>query len=99
MAILKVKDENGNIIPIPAIQGKAGAITDVSATIDNTSGEPAVEVTMGGNEQERTFAFAFTGLKGPKGDEGGTTVIPTTEDPGAGATSEYPDGTVILVYE
>lgn len=45
-------------------------ITGASATIDNTSGSPAVNVALGGTETARTFAFSFTGLKGTKGDTG-----------------------------
>lgn len=50
------------------IKGKDATITQVSATVDNSSGTPKVEVSMGGTESERSFHFAFSGLKGEKGD-------------------------------
>ena len=50
--------------------GVNASITGASATVDNTSGTPSVNVTLGGTTTDRTFAFSFTGLKGAKGDTG-----------------------------
>lgn len=48
-------------------QGEAATISNVTASVDDTSGDPEVVVTMGGTAQERSFAFAFSGLKGENG--------------------------------
>ena len=48
-------------------QGEAAIISNVTASVDDTSGDPEVVVTMGGTAQERSFAFAFSGLKGENG--------------------------------
>lgn len=55
--------------------GATGATPTIrlTATVDNTSGTPAVTVTKAGNELEPVFALAFTGLKGADGTGGGTT--------------------------
>lgn len=47
--------------------GEAATISNVTASVDDTSGDPEVVVTMGGTAQERNFAFAFSGLKGENG--------------------------------
>lgn len=51
-------------------QGKNAVISGATATINNESGIPSVDVTMGGTESNRTFNFAFHNLKGEKGDKG-----------------------------
>ena len=51
-----------------------GRVPDIgaTATVDNTSGTPAVAVTKTGESDAPIFNFDFTGLKGEKGDTGET---------------------------
>lgn len=64
-----------------SVKGPAGAKGDtgatgatpsitVTATVDSTAGTPSVSVTKGGTAAAPTFALAFKGLKGAKGDQG-----------------------------
>lgn len=54
-------------------KGDAGETPTItaSATVDNTTGTPSVEVTKTETEEATNFNFAFTGLKGPQGEPGG----------------------------
>lgn len=53
-------------------KGDTGAtpIISASATVSNTTGTPSVNVTKSGTDEAPSFAFAFSGIKGAKGDTG-----------------------------
>ena len=54
------------------VQGETGAtpVITVTASVGNTTGTPSVTVTKTGTAENPSFLFAFTNLKGDKGDTG-----------------------------
>lgn len=50
--------------------GAAAGFGTVSATVDETTGTPSVEVETSGPDTAKNISFSFTGLKGEKGDKG-----------------------------
>ena len=50
--------------------GSGTTISDVTASVDNNTGTPSVNVTYTGSDDDKTIDFAFHNLKGEKGDTG-----------------------------
>lgn len=74
--------------------GAAAGFGSPTATVDATSGTPAVTVEASGPNTAKVFAFAFTGLKGEKGDTGAQGPKGDTGEQGpAGATYTLPAAT------
>ena len=57
----------------PGAPGQDGVTPDitVTATVDDTTGTPAVQVTKGGTPEAPTYNLAFSGLKGESAEAGG----------------------------
>ena len=48
--------------------GAPAGFGEIVATVDNSTGTPNVTVTTSGTNEAKNFTFAFTGLKGEKGE-------------------------------
>lgn len=67
--IASLKGDNGT----NGTDGITPTIT-ATATVDNTTGTPRVQVTKAGTPENPSFTFNFTGLKGASGEGGGVTI-------------------------
>lgn len=71
-------------------QGPQGEKGETGATVDSSTGTPSVSLTLGGTASARTFAFAFSGLKGETGATGATSAQGPTGPAGADGTTFTP---------
>lgn len=77
------------------VKGETGATPNItaSATVNSNTGTPSVNVTKSGSAENPSFAFAFSNLKGDKGEKGDDGTIGTTPDISATATVDNTTGT------
>ena len=55
--------------------GTPAGFGEIAATVDNSTGTQNVTVTTSGTNEAKNFTFAFTGLKGEKGDAGSGGIV------------------------
>ena len=70
--IFEVTDRTGakKTLDLNVSDGAPAGFGEIAATVDNSTGTPSVTVTTSGTNEAKNFTFAFTGLKGEKGDTG-----------------------------
>lgn len=91
------KGDTGDTGP-QGVPGAAAGFGTPTATVDDSTGTPDVEVTASGPDTAKVFSFTFTGLKGetgqtgspgPKGDPGTSVArIERTSGTGAAGTTD-----------
>ena len=75
--IFEVTDRTGvkKTLDLNVTGGTSAGFGEISATVDNSTGTPNVTVTTSGTNEAKNFTFAFTGLKGEKGDAGSGGIV------------------------
>ena len=75
--IFEVTDRTGvtKTLDLNVTGGTSAGFGEIAATIDNSTGTPNVTVTTSGTNEAKNFTFAFTGLKGEKGDAGSGGIV------------------------
>lgn len=71
--------------------GEAAGFGTPTATVDSTIGTPSVSVSASGPDTAKAFAFAFSGIKGEKGETGDPAAVGSigTEQLADGAVTRY----------
>ena len=75
--IFEVTDRTGvkKTLDLNITGGTSAGFGEIAATVDNSTGTPSVIVTTSGTNEAKNFTFAFTGLKGEKGDAGSGGIV------------------------
>ena len=90
-------EDNPDPVNIMGPQGNPGAAAgfgEATATVDETTGTPSVEVETSGPDTAKVFSFAFSGLKGETGAKGDTGGQGIQGIPGVAAGFGTPTATV-----
>ena len=91
------EEENPDPVDIMGPQGNPGAAAgfgEATATVDETTGTPSVEVETSGPDTAKVFSFSFSGLKGETGAKGDTGDQGIQGVPGVAAGFGTPTATV-----
>ena len=75
--IFEVTDRTGatKTLDLNVTGGTSAGFGEITATVDNSTGTQNVTVTTSGTNEAKNFTFAFTGLKGEKGDAGSGGIV------------------------
>ena len=75
--VFEVTDRTGKkkTLDLNVTGGAPAGFGEIVATVDNSTGTPNVTVTTSGTNEAKNFTFAFTGLKGEKGDAGSGGIV------------------------